>query len=528
MVAVTSLSHNSPVRENRVFIAAVVVILGFTLAPGNASASRDDTLFIAASPHLERVLFTTRSSLVADDKSCDDIYLRDGNQLTLVSDWARTGGNCRNAPYPFTDEGVSTIAFATASAIDSSDSDGRRDVYVWKQGVTAPVALASSRPVDVVAVSGNGAAVFVATRASLTPDDSDTAEDIYRWEQGDLSLVTVGTSSDREVRRFHWVSESGSSAIFSSHQRLVAEDGDEGCTRSACDDIYLWTDDSLELVSTGPSDPGTSSSKFSGASPDGSEIYFQTPEGMTPDDTNGLRDLYRTDDGAVERITPDRVPESSDDSFRIWIPGGNTREIAIGTFAALSPSDLDGSWDVYVTSGDSIELTGIDGAEEKNRFTGVDAVSAELERITFSSREPLVNQDRNGLVDVYSWERESGRISLVSGGRDESAGNSYFKGASPSGEKVVFDTSQPLLPEDARAWTDPYVRDLSSGKLHVLSRRIANRPDTVSLRTVSVHRGSESVIVTSFDPLVRKDSDDFEDLYLLSLDQKPKLISAAP
>ena len=87
-------------------------------------------------------------------------------------------------------------------------------------------------------------------------------------------------------------------------------------------------------------------------------------------------------------------------------------------------------------------------------------------RVFFDSAAPLVSQDTNGLQDVYEWEREGtgsctvgsgvngGCVSLLSGGTSEA--DSWFIGASESGDDVFIATRAQLSPEDRNDAFDLY------------------------------------------------------------------------
>jgi hypothetical protein len=89
-------------------------------------------------------------------------------------------------------------------------------------------------------------------------------------------------------------------------------------------------------------------------------------------------------------------------------------------------------------------------------------ISADGSRVFFDSREALVPQDTNGLLDVYEWEqdgagsceRSGGCIYLLSGGT--SASNSYFVAASESGDDVFMVTRAALVPQDQNDNFDLY------------------------------------------------------------------------
>ena len=92
-------------------------------------------------------------------------------------------------------------------------------------------------------------------------------------------------------------------------------------------------------------------------------------------------------------------------------------------------------------------------------------VSADGSRVFFDSAVPLVAQDTNGKQDVYEWEREGSgsctSASAVNGGcvyllSSGTGLDSWFIGASESGNDVFIATRAQLVPEDQNDAFDLY------------------------------------------------------------------------
>jgi hypothetical protein len=92
-------------------------------------------------------------------------------------------------------------------------------------------------------------------------------------------------------------------------------------------------------------------------------------------------------------------------------------------------------------------------------------VSGDGDRVFFDSTQPLVSQDRNGVQDVYEWERAgsgscsvgvpgSGCVFLLSGGSSTTA--SWLLDASESGDDVFIITRARLLAQDQNENYDVY------------------------------------------------------------------------
>ncbi len=88
-------------------------------------------------------------------------------------------------------------------------------------------------------------------------------------------------------------------------------------------------------------------------------------------------------------------------------------------------------------------------------------VSEDDDRVFFDSKAPLVEQDVDGVNDVYEWEsdgtgackEDEGCVYLLSGGVEAAA---YFADASENGDDVFMATRQRLVPEDQNEFSDLY------------------------------------------------------------------------
>ena len=80
-----------------------------------------------------------------------------------------------------------------------------------------------------------------------------------------------------------------------------------------------------------------------GVSEDGNEIFFDTPDQLVPEDTNGKRDVYEWHDGLISLISSGKG--TSESFFLDNSASGDDAFFA--TSANLSGSDTDGSYDIY-------------------------------------------------------------------------------------------------------------------------------------------------------------------------------------
>jgi hypothetical protein len=75
------------------------------------------------------------------------------------------------------------------------------------------------------AISENGEVVF-ATNAALAPDDSNGKRDIYLWKNGSIALVSDGQDVDGVGEQYS-ITPGGDQVAFATSRRLVAEDVDD-------------------------------------------------------------------------------------------------------------------------------------------------------------------------------------------------------------------------------------------------------------------------------------------------------------
>jgi hypothetical protein len=160
-----------------------------------------------------------------------------------------------------------------------------------------------------------------------------------------------------------------------------------------------------ELVSTGPTAgyPGASSGTVM-TSADGSRAFFNTADPLVAGDADSSIDAYERSGGTTTLISTG--------------PTGGTGKFSTDYF------------------------------DTEDYAAGVNAVSTDGSRVIFSTYESLTGEDEDGWLDIY--ERYGGVTKLLStgpGGGNE-ATHAIFRGASADARHVIFETEEPLVPED--------------------------------------------------------------------------------
>ncbi len=452
------------------------------------------TTFTAASADGTRVVLTTTASLAAADvDTAADLYLKDGDQLFLL-----TGGVANVAPsFDAISEDGARVIFTTNEAIPGTgDGDGKFDVYQWQNGVRTLLTPETADDVFVHGVSQDATRVFFTTASALLPADTDANADVYERSNGAYTLLSgPGTvSSPPGFPFFGILSPDGSRTYFSTEKALLPGDTD------ALSDLYERSANGLRLISASNL-PGAFGilAVAVGATADGSHVFFSTDKRLIAADDVGAGfgsfDLYERDANGLSlvagantlanllAVSPDGtrvlvttraalLPGDTDDSLDVYAKEGGVFTLLSGgtderdirnpraapdatavvfeTDEALLPADVDAVNDVYAYTGGALTLLTPGTAEIPAVFR--DAAPA-LATVFFRTAEALVVEDTDQAIDVYAWS--GGGVALVAGG--SAVFSTIYRGASDDGAVVFFDTAESLLGPDADALTDLYV-----------------------------------------------------------------------
>ena len=222
----------------------------------------------------------------------------------------------------------------------------------------------------------------------------------------------------------------------------------------------------LERVSVGPNGTGNSSSatavaSFAGASTDGKHVFFDTKEALVPADTDSSTDLYERYNATTTLVSAGAV--NGNGAFNALYAGSSDDGLHVffHTQEALVAGDTDSNhYDVYERTGGvtSLVSTGptTTNAQVDAFFRGASTTGA---KVFFETSEALTAADTKARTDIY--QRSAGTTTLVSTGPTSAAGSFFarFRGASANGSHVFFETSDRLTSADTDLETDVYDRD---------------------------------------------------------------------
>lgn len=529
-------------------LLTLLLALGFAVRAGTAVAAPASFDGISADGSV--AVFSTKEQMVPGDTDQEeDVYVRSydstlGEMATREVSIGPTGGN---DTLPAHYDGISAdgteVFFSTKEPLVPGDTDHGEDVYVRNLEENRTI-LVSQGAVGCEGSCGNGEVgasyvpagvvpeggkVFFTTDEALSSADQDGGFDIYQRdvETGTTTLVSTPDSSctlagcggENKAALFLGTDETGDKAFFKTSEQLVPEDVDTE------PDIYQrdLVGETTSLVTVAGECPENLPAgqncepSYGGASPDGSHVFFETNERISPADTDSSQDVYDWESSG----TPTLVsigPDGGNDSFIVTYSGSSAdgKAVYFQTSEQLdATADTDEAQDVYQRFEGTTTLV---SAGEGGR--GNEAIPAKFEWapsegvepvVVFSTTEQLTAVDTDGSRDVY--ERVGGVTKLVStgpeGGNGEFAAN--FVAASSDGSRIFFVTSERLVPQDTDSSPDVYMRTGSTTVLVSAGQINGNGSFSADLRAVS--RAGDKAFFTTEERLTEGDIDAENDVY---------------
>ncbi|HKF83548.1 MAG TPA: hypothetical protein VKB23_11370 [Solirubrobacterales bacterium] len=432
-------------------------------------------VFEKASVDGKKVFFSTDEPLVAADRDRrSDVYVREiGGATKLVSSGA-VGclPFCGNGSFDVGFAGAGTdgndVLIVTAERLDPvADQDEVVDVYEHDL-TTSATTLVSAGGEDCAPACGNGdfgatlrgvAAggdrAFFATAEQLSNADDDGAIDIYarNLPSGPTVLVSVGDpacapcGNNGSAAIFAGSSADGSRVFLATSEGLAPGDSD------GANDIYQRFEGSTTLISAGTE---VKPASFAAASRDGTHVFFTTSESLVEADVNQATDVYAWQGGAPQLITSGTCCGSN---FGAATPSGEA--VVFTTTEALAAGDSDEAADVYeqaVAGGEPVLVSGGGASSASARFN---RVSADGDRIFFTTDEALAPQDFDGDDDIYARDLADEETTLWTpppGLCPVASCDAILVDASSDGLHMVFQTEERLVSEDTDSEADIYER----------------------------------------------------------------------
>lgn len=314
----------------------------------------------------------------------DQLYLRDGSETQHVSASHATSPD-PNGPLPArfataSDDG-SIVYFRSrerltddstaCGACNPAFGDEGFDLYRYDAGTESLTDITvdanagdqfGASVEGVLGASEDGSRVYFAATGQLGDAPAVSGLKLYAWHDGSIEFIGALNPGDRlnwsikiSEARTSRLTADGEQLLFTSSAALAdAETGGH-------EEVYLYdaSSDRLTCVScraTGPSagDAAVAGKEFGTLGPyerhltnniveAGKTVYFETSDGLVPQDGNGKVDVYRWHDGAVSLLT---TGESRFDSH-FGDATENGRDVFVVTRERLVAGDTDDNFDVY-------------------------------------------------------------------------------------------------------------------------------------------------------------------------------------
>ena len=381
-------------------------------------------------------------------------------------------------------------------------------LYEWEEGGTMRLAslLPDGQLAEEVAVPKEGftSVETVSRDGSLVTfmASKEGSSQLYvRRNHTDTAWVTEPEGSDKsnpQGVKFEYITLDNKKILFTTSSPLL--DGDV----NGEPDLYMYTDtpdpeneSNLTLISSGEGIYGESSAHPSeallGASDDGSIIYFQDNkwnQGQIWQYKDGKRKVVLFPYGPDERrgldVDPGSVRVSRDGKRLVTVVRAGPYVLLGGGFG-LNGQKTNGKMELWVYD-DPTETTicascpdypagTIEKAPHGDTIIKPEVIKNINVQFTllnrpryltedgklafFSTTEALVPQDKNGIMDVYEYDIETGRLHLVSSGQGEFG--SWFVDASANGDNVFIGTREKLIRADRDVLADIYVARAQGG-----------------------------------------------------------------
>ena len=412
--------------------------------------------------------------------------------------------------FPLMSRDGSRVFFTTVDSLSPLDTNSMDDLYESTGGQTTllsigPTGGAAGTQGNNVVITPDGSRAYFSTLEPLCCGDVDTAMDVYERAGASLSLI----SSDPPGG---FPSPSGISILAAS------EDGTRAFLRVVSPpfnvEFYEHSGGTTTRLFSAPPSGPSAVNDFCGISPDGSHFRVRTTSKLDPTDNDSRPDIYERVAGATTLLsTGPTDPGSGVNSTFCSGASSDGLRVFFQTSVRLVAADTDSFLDVYERSAGQTTLlsTGPSG-EEAGNGPGFCAVSADGERVLFQSEEPLVASDTNAGTDLY--ERAGGNTQLFSAGPGPGPGASGFlqcAGATADGLHAYFVTDRALVGEDGDNTVDLY--EHAGGQLRLASDSAPGLGEDLSFIANAQPRGANSVAFHVAEPLLPTDTDGNLDIY---------------
>jgi hypothetical protein len=312
--------------------------------------------------------------------------------------------------------------------------DGSRTVWVSQSEGSIPVESPSE--VQLQDVSEDASHILFTTTSKLLDSDTNEGSDLYMYTDGpdpehEANLTQISNSGQvydtLEGNPVVGMSEDGTKIYFQ-------DDAARG--------LSVWSEGVVHLISPNVGRGGVAGTRISAVdspgvarvSTDGNAMAFLSDGTREGDHVHGL------------------TGEVTNEKVEMYAYDASTDRLKCVSCAPVGPTSAAATVEPHTTDGTaSMVIGGL-----RPRF-----LTSDGKRVFFSTAESLVADDTNGVADVYEYNFERDRVSLVSSG--SGVEGTYFADASPDGSDVFITTSQVLLGRDMDGLVDLYDARVNGG-----------------------------------------------------------------
>ncbi len=390
------------------------------------------------------------------------------------------------------------------SSMNAVSEDGNRIFFSARRPSNpASCAAASRGPIRIFArIAGQTTEEISASQCDRVPDPLADPPVVACLPPGNTFSTREGAEA-----QYRGASLDGDTVFFTTTQQLTNSDTDES------DDLYEYRfnptpgEATLQQASAAfgsSATPGNGASVLGvlRTSNDGNRAYFvargkltSEPNIVEEEAVAGAPNLYlfeRTDsnpDGTIRFVATlaeqDGTLWGNDGASKLaQLASDEGRVLVFPTAAPLTDDDTDGSLDVYRFDAETGQLQRIShgglAANENGNLEGFDAtigtsfpvpgrsplsiqgraVSSDGNRIVFATSQALVPADENETRDLYEWN--DGMVDLITDGVDTRQVTTLYSVAS-SGASIVFTSAAQLVVQDVDTAADAYASRLGGG-----------------------------------------------------------------
>ncbi len=269
-------------------------------------------------------------------------------------------------------------------------------------------------------------------------------------------------------------------------------------------------------------------SEISSISADGRYVAFESDAtNLAPGDTNGTNDVFLRDRqlGTTVRMSVDsQGAQGNGNSFQPTLSGDGRFVVLMSDAGNLVAGDTNGFCDVFLheipTGATTLVSLESLGPVQGNQTSANPAFSEGERYLTFASgASNFVPGDVNNRSDIFLRDFQTGSTTLVSVSSSGVQGNMPSDSArvSSDGRYVAFfSTSWTLVPGDANATGDVFVRDLVAGTTEFATLNSSGNQVATAMFSTSVSMSSDGrfVAFTASGPFVPADTNDTYDVYV--------------